>query len=135
LIHEYRKHTVTGIAQIKRMVRLPLKDIYLELNLLPLSNPPEDSHPDIPFQQSKVPLSKVVPLAQRLLIAGKPGAGKTITLKFIALMLAMGQPGANRLGYQIPYIPLLVRLADYAVALKKAPDLALETFLLEYIDK
>ncbi|NUM46991.1 MAG: SUMF1/EgtB/PvdO family nonheme iron enzyme, partial [Anaerolineales bacterium] len=135
LIHEYRKHTVTGIAQIKRMVRLPLKDIYLEPNLLPLGTPPEDGHADIQFQQSKVPLSKVIPLAQRLLIAGKPGSGKTITLKFIALMFALGQPGANRLGYQLPYIPLLVRLADYAVALKKSPDLALETFLLDYIEK
>lgn len=137
LIHEYRKHTVTGIAQIKRMVRLPLKDIYLELNLLPLGHPPDgqDTTPNIQFQQSKVHLSAVIPLAQRLLIAGKPGSGKTITLKFIALMLALGQPGANRLGYQLPYIPLLVRLADYAVELKKSPNLALETFLMDYIEK
>lgn len=135
LIHEYRKHTVTGIAQIKRMVRLPLKDIYMEPNLLPLGPPPEDEHPDIAFHQTKALLSKVVPATQRLLIAGKPGSGKTITLKFIALMLAMGQPGANRLGYAIPYIPLLVRLADYAAELKRTPNLALEAFLMDYIEK
>lgn len=137
LIQEYRKHTVTGIAQIKRMVRLPLQDIYLELSLLPLGNPPETSNgqAELRLQQTKAPLSTVVPLAQRLLIAGKPGSGKTITLKFIALMLALGQPGANRIGYHLPYIPLLVRLADYAVELKKSPNLALETFLIDYIEK
>ncbi|NJN44519.1 MAG: hypothetical protein HC806_07220 [Anaerolineae bacterium] len=136
LIHEYRKHTVTGIAQIKRIVRLPLQDIYLELNLLPLANPDQiDSDSTINIHQDKAPLSKVIPVAQRLLIAGKPGSGKTITLKFIALMLSMGQPGANRLGYRIPYIPLLVRLADYAIELKKSPNLALETFLIDYIEK
>ena len=136
LIHEYRKHTVTGIAQVKRIVRLPLQDIYMELSLLPFREFPDSLDSNTTFiQQKKAQLSTVIPLAQRLLIAGKPGCGKTITLKFIALMLAMGQPGANRLGFQIPYIPLLVRLADYAGELKKSPNLALETFLTDHIEK
>ena len=48
---------------------------------------------------------------------GEPGSGKTISLRFIALMLAYGY-GTSRLGLSAPYIPLLVRLADFAKAVE-----------------
>ena len=43
-------------------------------------------------------VSDALARSQRLVILGDPGAGKTITLKHIALMLASGQ-GGERLGW------------------------------------
>ncbi|MCP4518127.1 MAG: hypothetical protein GY824_23210, partial [Delftia sp.] len=53
-------------------------------------------------------------------------------LRFITLMLARGY-GAARLGLNAPYIPLMIRLADYARALGKTPALSVYNYLTRYI--
>ena len=143
---EYRMHVVTGLAQVQRAVRLPLQEIYLELGLIPLSvekeqdgdlqrelAAPEAGRLRMEMQRVERRVSNALADAPRLVIVGKPGSGKTTSLRFIALMLAMGQPGASRLGLDAPYLPVLVRLSDYARKLSNGADLALETFLMEYI--
>ncbi len=149
LINEYQNHMVSGLAQIRRIIRLPLIDIYLELGLVPFKRIGE-SHPEngratkdsteleplgTALQQTFSGVSDLLGETPRLVIVGKPGSGKTTTLKYIALMLAMGGSGANRLGLDVPFIPLLVRLADYARACKDTPSMALETFLINYIEE
>jgi formylglycine-generating enzyme required for sulfatase activity len=147
LLNEYFKHTVSGLAQIRKIVRLPLMDIYIELGLVPLKPMPDRLSKNGPepietsyevsrqLERTYGGISTVLAENRQLVLVGKPGGGKTTTLKYVALMLAKGGHGASRLGFDTPYIPLLVRLADYARARRDQPSLALETFLLDYIEQ
>jgi len=47
----------------------------------------------------------------------------------------MGETGVIRLRLDKAYVPLYVRLADYADKLKDDSTLALETFLLDFIER
>jgi formylglycine-generating enzyme required for sulfatase activity len=145
LVRELRMHDFRGIVQMRRDIRLPLADIYMELGLLSLGDEEERRR----AQERLVALREAERLAeeerrlqervtdalaraQRLVILGEPGSGKTISLRFISLMLAHGY-GAARLGLDAPYIPLMVRLADFARELEQTPALSLDNFLLQVI--
>ena len=134
-------------AQLPKSIQLPLQDVYLELGLIPLRSEKERDEemkkllemrePErLKQEQEQVRQRVSDALAQRhqLVVVGKPGSGKTVSLKYIALMLAFGQSGATRLRLDKLYLPIYVRLADYANQLKKQGTLALETFLLDYIE-
>lgn len=144
---EFRKHRVSGLAQVQRAVSLPLEEIYIELGLIQASNEAERKHEAAEMlelsesHRMKRELERIdqrvtnaLMEEARLLIKGEPGSGKTIMLKFIALMLTHGNAGAARLGLDAPYLPIFVRLANYAEKLKLNSSLALETFLLDYIN-
>ncbi len=138
-------HDFRGIAQLKRAPRLLLADIYLELGLL--SSQDEDERrraqeqllvlgeEERTAQEERRIQERVtdgLARAPRLVILGGPGSGKTISLRFITLMLAHSY-GAARLGLDAPYVPLMVRLADYARELGKSPTLSLYNYLTRYI--
>ena len=125
---------------------LPLESVYFELGLIPLRTErqrdaeweemlqaDESRRLLIEQRQQQKRLSDVLDGSPRLVIVGKPGSGKTVSLKFIALMLARGQVGASRLRLDIPYIPVYVRLPQYAEKLKTDSGLALEKFLMNSI--
>jgi len=114
LIHDLTWHDSRGIYQFKQNIRLPLADIYQELGFLKVGGAAE--HRDA--RERLLALDEAARLfeterrmndrvgdalarSQRLVILGDPGAGKTITLKYIALMLASGQ-GGERLGLAAP---------------------------------
>ena len=145
LARELKMHDFRGIVQMRRDIRLPLTDIYLELGLLSLSSKEEYHY----VHERLLALRETERLAeeerrlqervtdaparsQRLVILGEPGSGKTVSLRFIALTLASGY-GAARLGLDAPYIPLMVRLADFARELEETPALSLDNFLLQFI--
>lgn len=147
LIRAYKKHEFRGLSQTKRDTRTDLADIYMVLGLLGV----RDSDEHRKLQEDMLALDEagrlraeekrmehrvtdVLADAQRLVILGQPGAGKTISLRFIALMLAYGY-GAARLGLFTPYVPILVRVADYARQLETHPNLALDKFLIETIEQ
>jgi len=145
--HEFRKHVVSGLAQVQKAVTLPLEEIYLELGLIPISNDSdreqelaemlemrETNRMEREMSRMDKRVTNALAEETKLVIVGKPGSGKTISLKFIALMLTHGTAGAARLGLDAPYLPVFVRLADYAEKLKTNSSLALETFLLDYIE-
>jgi predicted NACHT family NTPase/formylglycine-generating enzyme required for sulfatase activity len=146
LVRELYWHNFRGIVQVKQDTRLPLTDIYLELGILEFRNREEQekfqqrmSTVDEPLTQLaerriEERVSNGIAKAQRLVILGDPGMGKTISLRFITLMLAYGF-GAARIGLEQPYIPLFVRLADYARELEKRPALTLDNYLFEYIQQ
>jgi formylglycine-generating enzyme required for sulfatase activity len=150
LILEFEKHTTRGLspAQLPKAIPLPLKDVYLELGLIPLRTEREQEAEleeileadhakrlmhELRQQQQRV--SDLLGQSQNLMIVGKPGSGKTVSLKFIALMLAYGVTGASRIRLDLPYVPIYVRLAQYAEELKKDSFLALETYLMEYVKR
>ena len=135
-------------AQLPKSIQLPLKDVYMELGLIALRTQREQEEElkhlleakeserlerELHQQQQRV--SDALFDAPRLVIVGKPGSGKTVSLKFIALMLALGETGVIRLRLDKAYFPLYLRLADYADKLKDDSTLALETFLLDFIEK
>ena len=144
----YRKHDVQGIVQVERVVRLPLKDVYLELGLIPsyqkreekeeisqieLLQPSETKRLEKEMRHIDERVTSMLEEQPRLVVLGKPGSGKTISLKFITLMLTMGQAGAARLGLDSPYLPIYIRLAEFANELLDHQTLSLEAFLIQYL--
>jgi formylglycine-generating enzyme required for sulfatase activity len=145
LIHDLTWHDFRGIYQFKQNIRLPLADIYQELGFLKVGNAAE--HRDA--RERLLALDEAARLAeterrmddrvgdalarsQRLVILGDPGAGKTITLKHIALMLASGH-GGERLGLAAPFLPVRVRLSYYAQELVQKPALSLDNWLFQVV--
>jgi len=142
----FRMHDVQGFFQVEKKVRLPLKDIYQELGLIPLDSRKsyeeelaeilgegELSRVNREMRQVDERVTSMIEDHPRLVIVGKPGSGKTISLKFIALMLAFGQVGVARLGLDAPYLPIYIRLSQFADALLDRPTLSLEAFLIQYL--
>lgn len=143
LADKLRLHRFQGIAQFQKAIRLPLADFYLELGLLPWQDEQaeEERLAELmvadevgrltAFEQR---LTKRVKTglgdSQRLVILGEPGAGKTLTLHFTALMVAHGQ-GTTQLNLPQPYLPVLVRLADYAR--EGQIEQSLESFLCQHV--
>jgi hypothetical protein len=147
LAKEFRWLSIQGLAQLPKAIRLPLREVYLELGLLPrrdekLMQRDLETEADLDVRERLMHDLKAVrgrvsdPLGKhpRLVIVGKPGSGKTVSLKFITLMMALGESGAARLRLPQVYFPIYARLSDYALALKNNPATALETFLLKHVD-
>lgn len=147
LINLLRLHDFRGIVQIKQDTRVPLADVYEELGLLELRS--EDDRKKAQEQLLRLMqeermqaeerriderVTDAIEKSPRLVILGEPGSGKTMSLKYICLMLAYGY-GAARLGLVRPYVPILVRISDYAKALETKPALSLDNFLLAYIQE
>ncbi|MBW4624244.1 MAG: NACHT domain-containing NTPase [Brasilonema octagenarum HA4186-MV1] len=72
-----------------------------------------------PVTEKRVPGLEAVQRYSKLMVLGKPGAGKTTFLKYLAMQCIQGQFQANR-------VPLFITLKDFAEA-SKQPD------VLEYI--
>ena len=147
LVRKLWKHKFKGISQFKRTLRLPLADIYHELKLIALND--EDEHRHERWQVQRLSekeraalqekrmerrTSDALARSQRLVILGDPGTGKTTSLNFTTLMLAYGY-GAARLNLDAPYIPIKVRLADYADELKTNSSLSLDNFIFQIYSK
>ncbi|MEW6086580.1 MAG: SUMF1/EgtB/PvdO family nonheme iron enzyme [Chloroflexota bacterium] len=147
---EFERHTTRGLspAQLPKLIPMPLKDVYLELGLIPLRAEKQmelvwdeilqaDQAQRLMHEQRQQQerVTDLLSQSQKLVIVGKPGSGKTLSLKFVALMLAYGDSGASRLRLDLPFVPIYVRLAQYAEELKKDSFLALETFLMEYVKR
>jgi hypothetical protein len=148
LVRDLKMHDFRGIVQMRKDIRLPLADIYQELGLLTLDGgegerrrvreqllemrEAERLAADEQRLQNRV--TDALTQARQLVILGEPGAGKTISLRFIAFMLAYGY-GAARLGLDAPYIPLMVRLADFARDLETNAALSLDKFLLQVVEQ
>jgi len=145
LVHDLTWHDFRGIYQFKQNIRLPLADIYQELGFLKVGGAAEhrDARERLLAMDEAARLAETerrmnervgdaLGRSQRLVILGDPGAGKTITLKYIALMLASGR-GGERLGLAAPYLPVRVRLAYFAQELMQKPALSLDNWLFQVV--
>jgi len=142
----FRKHRIQGLVQVEKVIHLNLKDIYQDLNLRLLkSQKAQEVEKDADLQAGNAErlernlrdvnqqISSALEENPRLVIVGKPGSGKTTSLKYISLMLALGDAGAARLQLSAPFIPIYLRLGEYAQELKKRPTLSLEAFIIQYL--
>lgn len=146
LVKAYQWHDITRLKQLTKVVRLPLQDIYTDLGLIPLVSGRERQEElerqleageaerlELDQRRLERRSFEALKTAQRLVVVGQPGSGKTVLLKYMALLLGHGAAGAARLGLAAPYLPVYVRLADYALKLKDNNTLSLETFLQDYL--
>lgn len=144
LVAQFADHDLGEIAQMGQHITLPLIHIYLEPSLLTSENEARRLDDAQHFgEASALPthgyvsqdrVTDALARSRRLVILGEPGAGKTITLRFMALMLAYSY-GATRLGLDTPYLPILIRLADFAQALAANEKLSLNAYLLRHIEQ
>ncbi len=80
-------------------------------------------------RQKTVNLWDVVGL-KRAIIIGEPGAGKTTSLRYLALALA-GEPGTSADSRYRGFIPIVARLSKFARRLQSEPNLTLATYLCD----
>lgn len=145
---EYRKHSFRGIAQFRKNLRLPLADIYVELGMTAWHERDDEAGDDeagddvsgvdgaelarrrLERLEKREREADVLATEQRVALLADPGAGKSMTLEYIALMLALGQ-GQTRLHFDAAYLPLLLPLRDFAADGVRYPTLY--AYLLAYI--
>ncbi len=120
---------VTGIStsgDVKSALRYPIEHLYTPLRSGAFSGtrPEKSNRPE--------PLQEILTRTDRLLIEGRPGAGKTTFLRFVATMLARDALGIPLEGGGESWcrrylslelggkrIPVLIRLADLAADLRE----------------
>ncbi len=138
---EYQKHSFRGIAQFRKNLRLPLADIYVELGMTAWQERDDEAgegqgligealaRQRLETMNRREREENTLATAQRVVLLADPGAGKSMTLEYIALMLALGQ-WQIRLGFDAPYLPLLLPLRDFAA--DGARSRSLNSYLLDY---
>lgn len=124
-------------------VDLPLLDIFMDVGVReakrrhqPAHMQPETGQSEgVRAQKSNLDrVTKALGGHPRLVLLGAPGAGKSIVVDYVALMFAKGL-GSCGFGIEVPYIPVVARLEDFAVELKKTPTLTLERYFADSIRK
>ncbi|MBD2454475.1 NACHT domain-containing NTPase [Nostoc sp. FACHB-87] len=106
---------------------IPLRDIYTPIYILETITSQRWLEIDDllqEFNQKKLLGLEVASLYSKLMILGKPGTGKTIFLKYLALECNQGQ-------FQPSYVAIFINLKDFAEDLKDNSDLS----LLKYISQ
>lgn len=89
----------------------------------------------------KADLPKIIRESDKAVILGDPGAGKTTLMKFLAARFADAYRRRETVvrdregnDYGEPRLPILVRVAAYADACRKKPNLTLQEFLSQAFD-
>ena len=150
-----------GISQTVKSVTLPLDEVYVSLTAereveqgwlsIDFDVPLETTHIHISAEQvaeararqpqrysEKIDLPRAVRESARMVVLGDPGAGKTTLAKFLTVCFARAcrdgrETTQDKEGNDYGYtrLPVLLRVADYAEALRHNPGLALQTYLIE----
>jgi GTPase SAR1 family protein len=87
---------------------------------------------DEPFIPDKVKLLKNLDQFSQIVLLGDPGGGKTTLLKYITYQMALFQSQDKFLRF---YIPIFLRISEYAQVLKRNPSQRLLDFLVNDYDR
>ncbi|RMF43778.1 MAG: NACHT domain-containing protein, partial [Deltaproteobacteria bacterium] len=144
LLTKYRNLDFRGMGVSDRLpLRLELLEMYVPLQArierpkgetwvrdlrLAGRKPGEEEAEIIGERVSERPVLELLQKHSGLIILGDPGAGKTTFLKYLALLLALGQGEALGLG---PRLPVLLPLSDYANQLSNG-NVPLDTYIETY---
>jgi predicted nucleotidyltransferase/transcriptional regulator with XRE-family HTH domain len=83
-----------------------------------------------PIEESdKLTVAHCLALHRRVLIQGEPGSGKTTALRHAARAYAKGELTESHYPNQ-PRVPLMVRLAEFAKARERGPEMGLVRFVV-----
>lgn len=132
------KVELRGILPLAASPQVDLAGIYVEPTVIVHRNPQATATTEHLGESEELLFRKLLKPGQRLLIWGAPGAGKSMLLKYIALVLAQGAAAAARQLHLDPsmttdWFPVLLPLATYAAALQTQPDLSLSEYLPRYL--
>jgi len=157
----YRWLDFRGLMQVRNLVRLPLKDVFV-----PLSAEEESKRRELrelierPDQEKKkekaekkesksersrerfeppqiekrrVGLAEAIQENQRLVVLGDPGSGKSTLLKYLALTFAEGEATTReRLQLSETRLPILIPLGAYALVLRDNSALSLSDYIAQH---
>lgn len=82
--------------------------------------------------REKVRLLQHVEAHPKIVLLGNPGSGKTTLLKYLTLLLSRFQRASNFLPF---YVPIFLKVSEYAHVLQKNPSKRLLDFLLNDYDR
>lgn len=152
LLNRYRYLDFRGMGMADRVaLRLPLAEMYVPLKARIEMPKGETWAREVLLAGRKATADEIAVMGERLsepqplldllakhdglVILGDPGAGKTTFLKYLTLLLALGESAVAGLPAGLKRrLPILVPLSAYANALAEA-DVALDDFLATYYRK
>lgn len=138
-----------GVLQVRNIVRLPLDEVFVPPDVTttvddaPLSVPSPESEQAgsdggtrlMRTVERRLPLGAALREAQRLIILGDPGSGKSTALRFLTVTYARGRTRVQeRLGVEEDRLPVLVPLSAFAEARERDAATSIETFLPAYFN-
>jgi hypothetical protein len=129
LLQMYRRIEFVGMSVYKPEATrgVPIEDIYIPVSTVPISTAwDDDSTP------RTNPL-EFLRQGSRQVILGDPGSGKSVLLRFLALVGCSGALQKRCHAKPDPRLPVLVILRKYAAELKKTPNLPLLDYIIQSV--
>lgn len=128
VVSQYNSMRIIGMEQ-----PVPLDDIYINVNIRDQRTRQPDFDSDfwewrasedlVEYRQRSVPAINAVAEHEKLLVLGRPGAGKTTFLKYLAI-------ASLRQQLKTKLLPVFVSLKEWS----RTPDKKLETVLIQQFD-
>ena len=157
VVSTYRWLDFRGLMQVRNLVRLPLKDVFVPLQteiekqearelwvietMWEREEAKAESKPDfvlrgpVTREKQKSELAEALRQNHRLVILGDPGSGKSTLLKYLALTFAEGEALVhNRLKLNETRLPILIPISAYALGLRHSPEFTLIDFLPQHFE-
>lgn len=145
LLNRFGEIDFRGIAQVKNIVKLPLRNIFIPLSgmldteenaiqKLQEFEKMEDIEGLARIQiekQKRILLHQLVRENPYLVILGDPGSGKSTTLKYISLLFATNE-SESYVGLGSQYLPIFLPISAYAQALTQHNMMTLQSFIPKY---
>lgn len=134
LMQRFAVLELRGILPTAGGTEADLETIFVEPSVIVEKEVGEDFD-QLATESESLIFAKLLKSQQRVVVLGAPGAGKSVLLKYVAIVLAQGSTVASRhldVDAEIDWFPIVLPLAAYAAALQEQPDLSLSEYLPRY---